>query len=77
MFVIEGFVVVALSLIDLRLTSLPPVQAIQALLIDDALAEAGLDGISFGVWPTAGIILTWTVGLSAIGIWRTLTSDIQ
>lgn len=77
MFAIEGFIVIPLAIIDLRLTSLLPVQAIQALLIDDAFEGAGLGAISFGVWPTAGIILTWTVGLTALGVWRTLTSEIQ
>lgn len=81
MFVIEGFFVLLVGLIDLRWSSLFPVQAIQALLIDDAfdegLAEAGLGGIAFGVWTTAGIIAAWTIGLSAIGMWRTLNSDIR
>ncbi len=79
-FAIEAFFVIPLALIDLRLTSLMPVQAIQALLIDDALNdlvdEPGF-AISYGVWPTVGIIAVWTIGLSAIGIWRTLSSDIE
>ncbi len=77
MFAIEGFIVLPLALIDLRLTSLMPIQAIQALLIGDALVETEIGAISFGVWQTAGIILAWTVSLSAIGIWRTLRSDIR
>ncbi|MGB3736902.1 MAG: hypothetical protein WA964_18225 [Ilumatobacter sp.] len=61
-----------------RLTSLMPIQATQALLIDDALRGAGFDeAISFGVWPTVGIIMAWTVSLSALGMWRTLSSDVR
>lgn len=54
-----------------------PIQAIQALLIDDALQELDADfAISFGLWQTAGIILAWTFGLSVFGVWRTLNSEI-
>ncbi len=76
-FVLEGFVLIPLALIDLRLTSLLPIQVIYALLIDDALIDTEFGAISFGVWPTVGIIAAWTVGLSAVGMWRTLTSDIR
>lgn len=76
-FVLEGFLLIPLALIDLRLTSLLPIQVIYALLIDDALIDTEFGAISFGVWPTAGIIVVWTVGLSAIGLWRTLSSDIR
>lgn len=76
-FVIEGFLVLPLAVIDLRLTSLLPVQAIYALLIDDALDNTEIGSISYGVWPTAGIMCTWMVGLSAIGMWRTLKSEIS
>ncbi len=77
MFAIEGFIVLPLALVDLRLTSIMPIQAIQALLIDDALDNTEIGAISYGVWATASIILAWTVGLSIIGMWRTLTSDIK
>lgn len=78
MFALEGFLVLPLALVDLRLASLLPIQAIQALLIDDALQGLEADfAISFGLWQTAGIILAWTFGLSAFGVWRTLNSEIS
>ncbi len=77
MFVIEGFLVIPLAIIDLRLTSILPVQVIYALLIDDALDSTEIGAISYGLIPTIGIILTWTVGLTAVGMWRTLNSDIR
>lgn len=76
-FVIEGFLVIPLAIIDFRLTSVLPVQVIYALLIDDALESTEIGAISFGLLPTIGIIVTWTVGLTAVGMWRTLNSDIR
>ncbi len=76
-FVIEGFLVLPLAIIDLRLASILPVQVIYALLIDDALDTTdGLGAISFGLLPTVGIILAWTIGLTGLGLWRTHRSDI-
>ncbi len=74
-FILEGLVSLPLLLIDPRLSSVLPVQAAQALLIGDSFGDDF--AISFGLWPTVGIIAAWTVGLSGIGIWRTLAADTR
>lgn len=77
MFALEGLLLLPLALVDLRWTSVLPIQAIQALLLDDALEGTGIGAISFGAWPTAAIILAWTVLLTTAGVVRSLTADID